>query len=240
MAASDPVEIKVNIAGDVDHALGILGLDGGKKREVWFFDDVTEGTRAALPLLSAGVVLRLRRRKNGEEDSTVKLRPCRRSQLIPPWHVAPTGDDEFRIEGDWSRGRHVLAASVESKFDSGVIKRVTKTGGRAVEAFTSRQQDFLTQCGDISVAFDGVSALGPIASTQWKDLSIGAHEVVAERWTVKGLDFLELSIRTESGAEHAVADQRSLTAEILSRGLDMDDSDEPKTTRVLRRLAGMD
>ena len=107
----DPIEIKVNIAGKVDDALTALGLEKGESREVWFLEDLTEGVRPPLPLLSAGVILRLRRRKN-KEDSTVKLRPCRRSQLISPWDVKPAEDsDDYRVEGDWSRTRRVLAAS---------------------------------------------------------------------------------------------------------------------------------
>ena len=87
----------------------------------------------------------------------------------------------------------------------------------------------------------GVTALGPIASRQWKDLSIGSVEdIAAERWTVAGLDFLELSIRVESGASTATAKQRALVDEIQARGLKLDDSDETKTARVMKRLAGLD
>ena len=89
MAEPDAIEIKVNIGGDVEHALTALDLNGGKQRRVWFLDDLTEGVRPPLPLLSAGLILRLRRRENGKEESTIKLRPCRRSQLTGSWNIAP-------------------------------------------------------------------------------------------------------------------------------------------------------
>jgi hypothetical protein len=88
-----------------------------------------------------------------------------------------------------------------------------------------------------------VTVLGrrPIASTQWKGISIGrAHDVDAERWTVDGLDFLELSIRVTSGADDATAAQRTLEDEVAGRGLEFEDNDKPKTERVMRRLAGLD
>ena len=42
MKEPDAIEIKVNIGGNVDRALTALGLDGGKARQVWFLDDLTE------------------------------------------------------------------------------------------------------------------------------------------------------------------------------------------------------
>jgi hypothetical protein len=240
MTEPDEIEIKVNIAGDVDHALTVLELNGGKRREVWFLDDLTEGARPPLPLLSAGIILRLRRRENGKEDSTVKLRPCRRSQLTGSWSVAPPGDEQYRIEGDWSRTRHALAASCVADLEPGTIDRAIESDGQIADAFMESQRDFLAACGEINAALSGVTALKPIAATQWKDFSVGGvDDVVAERWTVAGLDFLELSIRVDSGIADATTNQRKLNAEILARGLDLDDSDESKTTRVMKRLAGL-
>ena len=221
MKEPDAIEIKVNIGGNVDRALTALGLNGGKARQVWFLDDLTEGARDPLPLLTAGIVLRLRRKDNGEEDSTIKLRPCRRSQLTGLWSLSPKEDDPYRIEGDWSKKRHVLAASCVADLKPGTIERATKKKGQIADAFTETQRDFLTQCGEIRVGLSGVSVLDPIAATQWKDFAVGrVPDVVAERWTADELDFLELSIRVTSGTGDAVAQQRDLTDEVLARGLD--------------------
>jgi hypothetical protein len=44
--------------------------------------------------------------------------------------------------------------------------------------------------------------------------------------------------RTES--TRLSLDSKALTEEVVSRGLMLDDTDEPKTTRVMKRLAGLD
>lgn len=237
MAEPSAVEIKLNIEGSVDHALSVLGLTDGKARRVWFLDDLTEGARPPLPLLSAGIVLRLRRNRDGGEDSTVKLRPCRWSQLVGQWGDIPDHDADLTVEGDWSRSKHVLAASCKAELDEGSIESALEGDGRLVKAFTKSQLDFLADCGEIRVAFGGLTPLGPIAATQWKNVTIGAVDhVSAERWTVAGADFLELSIRV-TDVDQAVERQQALTGEVTSRGLALDDADEPKTLRVMKLLA---
>ena len=215
MAEPDAIEIKVNIGGDVEHALTALDLNGGKQRRVWFLDDLTEGVRPPLPLLSAGLILRLRRRENGKEESTIKLRPCRRSQLTGSWNIAPEDDRKYRIERDWSRTRHVLAASCDADLVPDTIDRAINGAGQITDVFTESQRDFLAECGEIRVALGGVTALKPIAATQWKNFSIGrVPDVAAERWTVAGLDLLELSIRVTVRSQRS----RRATARIGRRG----------------------
>ena len=242
MIDHDPVEIKVNIGGNVDRALTVLGLGEGRARKVWFLDDLTEGLQEPLPLLTENIILRLRRRDNGKEDSTIKLRPCRRSQLAGKWAAAPPDDERYRIEGDWSRSRHVLAASCVADLERGTIENVLDGSGRIADLFSDIQREFLADCGQIRVALGAVTVLGAraIVATQWKDLSVGrVPAVVAERWTLDELDFLELSIRVDSGAEAAAA-QHALHDEVVSQGLEFANTDLPKTQLVMRRLAGLD
>lgn len=237
MAEPSAVEIKLNIKGDVDHALSVLGLGSGKPRKVWFLDDLTDGARPPLPLLAAGIVLRLRRNRDGGEDSTVKLRPCRWSQLVGQWGDVESGHNDLTVEGDWSRTTHVLAASCKADLDAGCIKSALEEDGRLANAFTKAQLGFLADCGEIRVAFGGLTPLGPIAAMQWKSVTIGAFDhVSAERWTVAGADFLELSIRV-ADVHQALGRQQALTDEVMSRGLSLDDADEPKTLRVMKLLA---
>lgn len=135
----------------------------------------------------------------------------------------------------------MLAASRKADVDEGTIAAAINGDGRLDDAFTKSQHDFLADCGEIQVAMRGLTALDPIAATQWKNASIGAvDDVAAERWTVAGLDFLELSMRVTDGTGVAIAKQRTLIVEVLSRGLELDDSDESKTMRVMKRLAGLD
>lgn len=233
MSNPGAIEIKVNIAGDVGHALGLLALHGGTPRQVWFLDDLTDGVKPALPLLNAGIVLRLRR--DSKEQSTIKLRPCRRTQLTAQWQGGAR-DTDYKIEGDWSGDRHTLAASCVAELNAGTIDRVLD--GQIGDAFTRTQREFLSECADIRVALEETTVLKPIAATQWKGLTLGAvTDVAAERWIVDGLDFLELSIRVP--ADTAAAQQRAFTDEIASRGLTLDANDKSKTVRVMRRVAGL-
>jgi hypothetical protein len=75
------VEIKVSLGRrQVARALDALGLGGnGERRSIGFLEDSTVGI--VLPLFHQGIVLRVRQVDGEHDDSTVKLRPCRRSQL---------------------------------------------------------------------------------------------------------------------------------------------------------------
>ncbi len=137
----------------------------------------------------------------------------------------------------------MLAASCVADLQRGTIENALDGSGQIADLFSDPQREFLADCGQIRVALGAVTVLGAraIAATQWKDFSVGSvPDVVAERWTVDELDFLELSIRVESGAEDAAAAQRTLQDEVASRGLEFDNNDKPKTKRVMRRLAGLD
>jgi len=238
MASSWDVEIKVNVAGDVDRAVDRLDLGDGKRREVWFLDDLTDGARPRLPLLRHGVILRLRRSHRGEEQSTVKLRPCRLSQLTYPWDddAATAPDADYRIEGDWSQGRHVLAASCNADLPAGTIDGVLAGGAALSDAFSNRQRTFLRDCADIHVAFSGLMALTPIDAQQWKNRTVhGLDGVAAERWTVAGLDLLELSVR--AAASNAARAQLRLSEAVRACGVKEERSAKSKTERVMKRLA---
>jgi hypothetical protein len=102
---------------------------------------------------------------------------------------------EYRIEGDWSGDRHVLAASAKTSHPAGLLAELVG-GSRFDRVFTPEQRRFVGDCAHIGVDVGQLVGLGPIASTKWEDLQIGGvNHVDAERWTVAGLDFLELSIR---------------------------------------------
>jgi hypothetical protein len=175
-------------------------------RRAWFLDDNTEGARPPLPLKEAGVFLRLRRQANGDEESTVKMRPCRLSQLPHPWNVAKHDDKQYRIEGDWSGTRHVLAASCDGVVELGTIENVTAAYVPVSDLFSERQHDFLAACAEIRVALSGLTVFKGIDACKWTDSSVGAiPHVAAERWTVDGLDFLELCCVYRGGRRKAAA-----------------------------------
>lgn len=229
------VEIKINLARSVADALTALGLDGGSQRQIWFLEDLTPGLEPALPLLAAGVVLRLR---SGEADeSTVKLRPCRRTQLTPEWaNRVHTGNNfKYRVEADWTGQRRTLAASAVLELGRGLIDAVTLEGADPDILFDGQQQRLLRTCGNLRIAFAGLTPLGPVMATKWKNVAVGGLETNLERWTVGTLDFLEVSIRSESRAEQQ---QLQLEAALRAHGLTIGESRESKTWRVLAEHAG--
>jgi hypothetical protein len=239
MAANEPVEIKVTVAGSVPGAISALDLGNPSiRRSIWFLEDRTPGLPSALPLLDAGVILRLRQEHGGTDDSTVKLRPCRRSQLTRAWRREAEGPQwTYRIEEDWAGRRRALGASCVADLEEGLLSAAAERQTGWAVLLHGRQEQFLADCADLRVDVDGLVALGPIAAVRWKKFDLGEYEVVAERWTVKDLDFLELSIREDEGAAQAAATQAGFEAALREREVPIPDELETKTRTVLERLA---
>jgi hypothetical protein len=235
----DGVEIKVSLAGSrLDEALDALGLgDGGQQRSVSFLEDATVG--AELPLLRQGIVLRVRQTAGEDDDSTVKLRPCRRSQLTQEWLGEEDGDGwRLRVEEDWAATRRSLAASCVSDLPEGRIDAVRAGTAPVRRLFSEGQRRFLGECAGMRIDLDELTLLPAVAATRWEDVRVGdVDEVVVERWTLAGLDFLELSVRKKA-VEKAQSAQRKLERELADRDLERDD-DTSKTERVLRHLLGL-
>jgi hypothetical protein len=239
MANDEAVEIKVNVAGKVPPALKTLALSGGDERLIWFLEDLTPGLPTPHPLLTGGVVLRLRSDDSGAGDSTVKLRPCRRSQLSEPWTQGreKKGKWEYRIEGDWTGPRRVLAASLEKTLPAATFASGIADAADASAAFDERQVTFLDACALIPVNLSALVPLGPITSTRWKDVDLGGLTVNAERWQIAGLDFLEMSIRVKNGSRDGAAQQAAFQAAVRAKSLRIDESKDSKTQMVLQHLA---
>ncbi len=235
MGKPKQIEIKVNVAGGVDRALGQLGLRGGEPRAVWFFEDLTPGLTSTHPLLDAGIVLRLRIEDDGTGDSTVKLRPCRGSQLVAPWIESDRGERwEYAVEGDWSGSRQVLAASLRYALPATALADALRRPGAA---FRRRQREFLTACSSLRVNLDALTPLGAVTASRWKNVELpGVDGVGAERWQVGRLDFLELSVRAEPDEAERV--QARFERAVSRAGLTI--GGEPranKTELVLAELA---
>ncbi|CUR57769.1 conserved hypothetical protein [metagenome] len=234
------VEIKVTLEEhQLSQALDTLDLRKATRLNVWFLEDTTTGV--SLPLLSAGVVLRVRVEDSLDEgDVTVKLRPARRSQLLGDWLTPerrPTLD--YRIEEDWAGQRHVLAASLQSELTAPLTTQVEAAAAPPPGLLTDEQAAYLRECSGIPLNPAGLTTLGPVAATKWKSVKapgLDALDLRAERWTVSGLDFLELSLKTER--ERADALSETLEASLDALGLLPDGTQETKTRRVLEALAG--
>jgi hypothetical protein len=239
MAVNEPVEIKVTLAGSLPGAISALDLgEPSIRRSIWFLEDRTPGLPRALPLLDAGVILRLRQEHGGTDDSTVKLRPCRRSQLTRAWRRQAEGPKwTYRIEQDWAGQRQVLAASCTADLEDGLLPAAAKRQTGWAGLLNGRQEQFLGDCADLRVDVDDLVALGPIAAVRWKKFDLGKYEVVAEQWTVEGLDFLELSVREDDGPAQAAVTQAGFEAALKERKISVSHEAETKTRTVLERLA---
>ncbi|WP_426119516.1 hypothetical protein [Kocuria sp. LHG3120] len=264
MPLEHPIEIKITVGGDpaesppgtVDKAVQDLELSGGRARRIWFLEDLTPGLPQHLPMLETGQIFRVRldEKKNGswEADATVKLRPARRTQLPHPWDRAHSADGakdetdgyEYRIEEDWAGTRRSLAASLKGDIDPDRLTprhtpRDSHRGGfPPQEVFSEHHQQFLAACADRRVVLDALTALGPIEATRWKDVEVGTFTTMVERWTLDGLDFLELSIQLAEGSKEDPLDRLiAFSTAAAARGLNPFSRQETKTRRVLEHLA---
>lgn len=235
MTGTEPVEIKITVDVGVDHAVDELCRGPATPgRLIWFLEDTTPGLESPLPLLTAGVILRLRSNEHGKDDSTVKLRPCRRSQLAEGWNQSwENGGLKFRIEQDWAGERRCLAASCVAKSRGGTVSEVVHDPTRYVEAFAERQLEFLAECSDLVMSLPGLTVLGPIRATTWEETVV--EGAVAERWTVGTEDFLELSIRCDDPT--TAKDQQAAFERAVRERVEPESSGRPKTRRVLECLA---
>ena len=240
----DGVEIKVTLGGDgIGAAVDALGLPSGVDPwRIYFCEDVTPGLDPGTPLLDRDVVLRARDKPGGKDDTTIKLRPCRRSQLTGHWLAASDGKSdsgekwEVKVEADWAGDRRALSASHTSDRHEGLVADVAD-GRRPVEdLFTAEQLDFLHDCAGPAVNLETLTVLPPVTATRWKTVGTAPPGlgVRAERWTVDHLDLLELSIVADLA--EARGRQEALTDFVRARGLAVDAEQQAKTRRVLEHL----
>ncbi|MFF7380832.1 hypothetical protein ACIP4Q_36920 [Streptomyces massasporeus] len=242
-----PIEIKINIDGNVAAALSALDLPQGhqsQKRLIWFAEN-RQGIADGRLLLDSGVIVRFRSGDTPDE-LTVKLRPCTKAQLTDGFSKPFDGDSfEYKIEQDWSGTRQALSASATRSHPQGALLNAVAPGADAAAPLDSLQLQFLQECAP-AVRIDGLDALGPIASTKLNNVPLDDLEVDLERWTVADLDFLELSIRIKhkNGEEphefekRAKRKQKKLESAVQDRGVVISDNPENKTRRVLTALAG--
>jgi len=236
----ESVEVKVTIATAVAEAVDTLQLGAGKRWHVLFCEDVTTGVTPSTPLLELGVILRARRKSAAKGDSTVKLRPCRWSQLDPDFEEnAETDDGDLKIEADWAGPRRGLGASLTVDWDDDRLRRVRDGDLPAAALFSKRQASFLARCAPGRVNLATVTALRAFEAIRWDAFSVQVAavplEIRAERWTLSAdHDFLELSI--VSTVDAAAEAQAALETFVTGRSLAIDQAQENKTRRVLDLL----
>jgi hypothetical protein len=234
------VEIKVSLSErQVPRALEVLDLGrNGQPRRIGFIEDTTVGVE--LPLFHEGIVLRVRQIEDGDDDSTVKLRPCRRSQLAESWLGAENGDGwKLRIEEDWAGTRRALATSCVADLPRRRIAAAWDGKEPVGRLFNGGQWRFLSDCAGMPINLDALTLLPPVEATRWEEVRVReVGDVVAERWTIDELDFLELSIKKDT-VEEARKAQAEFERGIRALDLERDDEHASKTERVLAHLVGL-
>ncbi|MFE7837987.1 hypothetical protein ACFU53_18645 [Streptomyces sp. NPDC057474] len=243
----DSVEIKVTFSGaGAAAATWALAPDtGGARRRVYFCEALARSTAPGqLPLLDAGLILRLRAGSGRGGAATAELRPCRRSRLSERWlRFREQGPDSFHLAGAWSGDRRVLSATLVSDCGRTAVEAAA-TGTKPLElVFSDHQRAFLTDCADVDVGFGSLDVLGPVHTVRWRGVRLDHHEVTLERCTLAAgvgdaggasLEWLEVSKRV--APEGAEVVQASLTALLKAKGLEPDLGRGIRLRRVLEEL----
>ena len=212
-----------------------IGLAQAERRSIWFAERlVGHGDPTALPLLSRGVIIRIRQREDEDDDATLKLRGpegCIDPEL---WH-GRTGSfgKRAKLEGDWVGERHLLSASLDGKIEGGRIEEVVAGQPQQVRRLLSEAQQALAE--EWLLPLDDVRLLGPVRAAKWKPGMGLLGDIAAELWEVGDrLRFLELSVLAE---DDPLGHQQRLEETVRSHSLEVDPEAETKTRTVLEHFA---
>jgi hypothetical protein len=225
-----PFEIKITIRDDEEmKAVRVFKLDRDRaeKRAIYFFDT------QALRLFGKGLILRARQVKEGDDDSTVKIRPIDPARIDASWN----DESGFKLEADAVGAKVVRSASLSHKQKHGEIKDVV-SGKRALPTLYSKAQErLLASFAPAPVDFDGLKALGPVAALRWKiDVPGIGSDIAAEEWRLPdGQDLLELSIRADG--DKAEAERVKFLRILREAGIDTNGTQEAKTRAALKFFA---
>lgn len=213
-----PIHLEVNLDSGVAGALRRLGCTdrAAIARDIWFAEPFPVSPGAPT-LLSSHIVIRLR--SDAADDLTVVLRPCERSRLTGRW-AAPFTDVavRYRIATVWRAEERALSAAVISRRPPGSLREIVARGTDITAALDPAQRQFLVSCTPPGVSVQHLRALGPVVSALWRTIPVGTVSADIERWTVAGLDLLELSLTvlpvqgdsSEDLYRRAIAAQRGL------------------------------
>lgn len=164
----DSVELKVTFP-DPARALAAFGQPAEptkKPRQIWFLD--VRATGGSPRLLAHDVVLRVRRNRDGDGDTTAKLRPVDPDRLTGRWALSHSDHDDYGVEYDWARVP-VLAASQGATLGARELAALLGDTSTARDAFSARQRAFVAECGPaIHHPFRGLDLAGPIDADRWE------------------------------------------------------------------------
>jgi hypothetical protein len=233
----DGVEIKVTLAAEMverGRQAFRIGLAQAERRSIWFAERVARHGDRDLPLLSRGIIIRIRQREGEDDDATLKLRGP--EGCIDPdlWHGRTRSfGKQAKLEGDWVGGRHLLSASLDGKIEYGRITEVVSEQPQQVKRLLSEAQRGLAD--ELLLPLDEAQLLGPVRAAKWKPGTGQLGDLAAELWEVGDqLRFLELSVLAK---DDPVGHQQRLEETVGSHSLEVDLEAETKTRTVLEFFA---
>lgn len=205
-----------------------LRMERAVTREVYFFDT------PSFALSDLGLVLRARKTMRAPDDTTIKLRPMKRSEIEPRWLAAPGLKTETDIVGT----RQIESCSLTCIVPEGKIDHVILGEEPLQNLFASVQYDLMDQHAKVRVDWPSVQAFGPIQARIWKVKVRGFSEpVTIELWRLpNNRRVLELSYKAP--LDQAADVQNRLVEFLGSQGFKGAEDGDTKTRLAVRFFKG--
>jgi hypothetical protein len=219
------VELKITVRADeIDLGLSALAVEDAdaELREIYFYDT------PELALYEAGMILRARVRHGGEDDTTVKLRPLRASQVAKKWFSVKG----FKCEIDRVGDVGTEACSLTRPEDADDIDDVAAGQASVKSLFSDQQEELAGRYGE-EPDWSELATLGPVDASVWTlEVEELPEDLTVELWTLPDESrILELSMRVD--AKEADGAAEALAAFAGDLGLDPSSQEESKTSTTL-------
>jgi len=217
------LEAKLLLSPEQSQA-AVAAFDAKRQRtgHVYFYDTRT------LDLLSHGVIVRLR--QGADNDLTVKLRPTGGQKFFDP----SAGREDYKCEVDLTGSGAIYSYSIRSAYTA---EHLPETGSEILEILSAGQRKFLEQ-SQVPIDWTRVKRITGIRYSAWQIKSQPQfRKLTLEMWDwPKGRD-LELSTKVVE-ADTGPATYKALQQLVESKGLSISRVQGPKTSIVLKGLAG--
>jgi hypothetical protein len=230
-SGADSIELKLTVP-DSHHRSAIVGLGldplDGQIRLVTFFDTPD------LALNRHGLVVRARRVQGRADDSVIKLRPVRPSDIPAQLRKSPN----MVVELDAMPGGYVCSATLKERLGTTDVRRVLRGERPISKLFSKNQRAFFKAHVPEGIELDGLSMLGPIfvVKLAFVPKKFG-RKLVAEGWLYPdGSRILELSTKCAPAEMFQVA--LEARAYLARHGVDLSGEQQTKTRTALEYFSG--
>lgn len=223
----DTVELRVTLSPPQARAAGVWDVvaDEPPVNRSWFCER-RGACPERLPLLEAGVVLRLdATRGRPDEAVVVRLRPLRRSRLSASRAVRGLPEGErLDVTAVWRGERRLLAGQITARSPAGTVAGALSSLIRPELLFTVGQRRFFADCAEQHPDLSDLAVFGPVTARRRPAVTWSRMPVTVERWTARSpsgirLDLVELSRRV--GREGAEIAQLALESGLRRLGVDL-------------------